>query len=86
MTERPTEPDTKVRIRVIETEQILIAADQLGRLFDISPRSIWRLLDEGKLIKPIRLGGSTRWRLEEVKEWVNRGCPPVTGNKKQKLG
>jgi excisionase family DNA binding protein len=56
----------------------LIAADQLADMLDVSTRTVWRLLSAGRLIQPIRIGGSVRWRLNEVREWIAKGCPAVS--------
>lgn len=58
-------------------QQLLISAPELAKILDISPRSVWRLHSAGKLIAPIRLGGAVRWRLAEVLEWIELGCPAV---------
>ena len=42
---------------------------------DVSERTLWRLLPGGKLLKPIRIGRNTRWRLAEVTAWIENGCP-----------
>jgi excisionase family DNA binding protein len=56
-------------------EPLLIAADELARLMQISRRTLWRLRSAGELPEPVRLGGTVRWRLEEVRDWVAMGCP-----------
>lgn len=56
----------------------LIAADQLAAMLDVSTRTVWRLLSTGRIVQPIRLGGSVRWRLDEVREWIAKGCPEAT--------
>ncbi|WP_425395433.1 helix-turn-helix transcriptional regulator [Aeoliella sp.] len=56
----------------------LIAAEELAKMLDVSTRTIWRLLSTGKLVQPLRIGGSVRWRLDDVEEWINNGCPVVT--------
>lgn len=53
----------------------LIAADQLAAMLDVSTRTVWRLLSTGRIVQPIRIGGSVRWRLDEVREWIAKGCP-----------
>lgn len=53
----------------------LLPARDLARMLAVSTRTLWRLLDAGKLIQPIRLGGSVRWRREEVEAWIRAGCP-----------
>ena len=56
------------RIRLIRIAEL---ADMLG----VTPRTINRMLSSGNLIPPIRLGGSVRWRLYEVEQWIADGCP-----------
>lgn len=53
----------------------LINAEEMARLMQISERTLWRLLSGGKLPQPVRIGRNTRWRLEEVAEWIQKGCP-----------
>jgi excisionase family DNA binding protein len=53
----------------------LINAEELARLLDVSERTLWRLLSGGKLPQPVRIGRNTRWRLEEVSDWIQKGCP-----------
>jgi prophage regulatory protein len=60
-------------------EPLLIGAEEVARMLDISPRSVWRLLSAGKLIEPVRIGGNTRWRFAEVRQWIADGCPPPNG-------
>jgi excisionase family DNA binding protein len=54
---------------------VLINAEELARIMDVSERTLWRLLSGGKLPRPVRIGRNTRWRLAEVMEWIERGCP-----------
>lgn len=58
-----------------DTMPILINAEELGRMMGVSERTLWRLLSGGKLPQPVRIGRNTRWRLAEVTEWIERGCP-----------
>lgn len=53
----------------------LINAGELAEILNISERTIWRLIASGKLIQPIRIGKSVRWRLDEVNQWIESGCP-----------
>lgn len=60
----------------LETDEaLLITADELAVKLSMSTRTLWRLLSAGKLPEPVRLGGSTRWRVDEVRQWINDGCP-----------
>ena len=53
----------------------LITANQLAKLLSISERTLYRLKSTGQLPAPIVLGGSVRWRLTEVRDWIANGCP-----------
>lgn len=63
------------------TQPILITADELAVMLKISPRTLWRLLSAGKLLKPVRFGGNTRWKESDVLEWIDQGCPPPERSK-----
>ena len=56
----------------------LISASQLADLLSVSERTLYRLKSVGRLPVPIVLGGSVRWRLTEIREWINQGCPKPT--------
>jgi excisionase family DNA binding protein len=64
--------------RAAAEEVRLIAADELASMLDVSTRTVWRLLSTGRLVQPVRIGGSVRWRLDEVRDWIKNGCPLVT--------
>jgi predicted DNA-binding transcriptional regulator AlpA len=56
-------------------QELLIPAERLASMMNISTRTLWRLLSAKKLVEPVRIGGSVRWRLQEVERWVAEGCP-----------
>ena len=64
---------------------LLIDSGELARLLDVSKQSLWRWLEEGRLVEPIRFTSqSLRWRREVVIAWIEAGCPrpnesPATG-------
>lgn len=62
-------------------DSLLICADELAKMLQVSTRTLWRLLSSGQLIQPIKLGGSTRWRLDEVRRWIDQGCPAPSDGK-----
>ena len=57
------------------SEPLLIPAAEFARLLQISTRTLWRQLSAGQIPRPVRFGGTVRWRLEEIREWISRGCP-----------
>jgi predicted DNA-binding transcriptional regulator AlpA len=54
----------------------LIDAHEFGGLLSLSDRSIRRKDRAGLIPRPVDLGGSIRWRLAEVRAWIQAGCPP----------
>ena len=60
------------------TSSRLISAEEVAEMLSISTRTVWRLLSTGKMVQPIRIGGSVRWSLEQVRQWIDDGCPVVT--------
>ncbi|MGI6414765.1 MAG: helix-turn-helix transcriptional regulator [Thermoguttaceae bacterium] len=58
-----------------QDEPALITAPELARMMRISVRTLWRLRSSGQLVEPIKVGGNTRWRLDEVRRWIGEGCP-----------
>lgn len=60
-----------------ESDPLLLSAARVARLLEISERTLWRLRSAGKLPRPVQVGGSVRWRAEEIRRWIDAGCPPL---------
>jgi predicted DNA-binding transcriptional regulator AlpA len=54
---------------------LLIDIKDLARRLGRSERALWRDLSAGRLPRPVALGGMTKWRVAEIREWVEEGCP-----------
>ena len=55
---------------------LAFSAQQLAdRLGGVSLRHIRRLDSAGKIPRPIRLGRSVRWPVQEIKDWMDAGAP-----------
>ena len=65
-----------------KNERRLLNAKELAGMLNMSERSLWRNLSAGKIPEPVRIGGSTRWRHEEIDRWIANGCPPRDGKLK----
>jgi prophage regulatory protein len=48
-------------------------AEQLG----IGRSTLWRWLSQGKAPAPIRLNGVTRWRAEDIRQFINEAATAV---------
>ena len=57
------------------TETLAVGARRLGEMLGLSERTVRRLDAAGKLPRPIQIGGSVRWRLDEIATWLHAGAP-----------
>lgn len=53
---------------------LAISAKELAEKLSISPRTVWRLLAENKLPKPVSIGGSKRFLMSDVNLFMECGC------------
>ncbi len=51
-------------------QPLLLKDEEVASLLGISRRSVWRLVSSGRLPEPVRLGGSVRWRYQDIADWV----------------
>ena len=64
-----------------DREPVLLSANHVAKMLQVSTRTLWRLQAAGKLIGPIKLGRSVRWRRDELMRWIAAGCPPQSQEK-----
>ena len=58
-----------------ESEPALLTAEQAAAICGKSART-WRSWDAAGFVpRPIRIGRSTFWRAEELRSWIEAGCP-----------
>ncbi len=56
-------------------ECLALPAADVAKLLTISERHLWALHSSGRLPRPIRLGRSVRWNHDELRRWLDAGCP-----------
>lgn len=56
---------TPEQIREAVAEKYLRDSD-LAERYSVHRNSVWRWVSEGRFPAPVKVGGSTRWRLSEV--------------------
>lgn len=61
----------------IAQNSLLINANELGKLLGLGRTKVYEMKKSGQLPCPVKIGGSVRWRREEVEAWVAAGCPPL---------
>lgn len=63
--------------KIPDSPGILVDAATTAKLLGISRSSFFRLLSMEAVPEPVLLGGKIgRWRLAELLEWIEAGCPP----------
>jgi predicted DNA-binding transcriptional regulator AlpA len=55
--------------------KLLISANELAKMLDVSSRTVWRMNATEMLPQPVKLNRSVRWVLSEVADWIEQGCP-----------
>ncbi len=53
----------------------LLTAKDAAKLCRLSKRSWFRLSSAGRIPKPVRIGGSVRWRQSDIELWFSMNCP-----------
>jgi predicted DNA-binding transcriptional regulator AlpA len=54
---------------------LLVSADVAGPMCGRSEASWWRDHAAARIPAPVKLGGRTMWRVQELRHWVEAGCP-----------
>ena len=54
----------------------LLRARYAAEIFGISLRTWQMWSSAGRIPRPIRIGRAPMWRLDELRDWVDAGCPP----------
>jgi excisionase family DNA binding protein len=53
-----------------ETGKLLLRVQEVAAMLGIGRSSVWAKVKNGKLPEPIKIGGSTRWRLADLQPLV----------------
>jgi excisionase family DNA binding protein len=53
----------------------LLSIYQAAAALGVSVSTVHAWTEAGKMPAPIEFGGRQRWRLSELKKWVDAGCP-----------
>jgi excisionase family DNA binding protein len=60
----------------------LLDVRRTAQLLGCATRTVYRLSDSGKMPRPVRLGSLVRWRADELRRWIDAGCPAVRSMKR----
>jgi len=56
---------------------LLLKAEEVGKLLGIHRASVWAKSEKGEIPSPVRFGRCTRWRRQEILDWIEVGCPTM---------
>lgn len=63
-------------VATVESSPPLLSAREAASLCGLGLSTWWRYLSSGKIPAPVRIGGSVRWRRNELHAWMAANCPP----------
>jgi len=53
----------------------LLGVEQVAKILNVSPRTVYRMTDAGRMPKPRHLNSLVRWSSLEIDAWITAGCP-----------
>ena len=54
----------------------MLTVGDVAKLLRCSIRSVYRMADEERMPRPVKLGALVRWPRAVVEDWIAEGCPP----------
>ncbi len=57
---------------------VMLTINGVAAMLACSPRTVHRLVDAGRIPRPVHLGGMIRWPREPLEQWIARRCPSPT--------
>jgi predicted DNA-binding transcriptional regulator AlpA len=61
--------------KVDDVPKLLVGRPNLRRMLDMSDRTFRRKYSAGLIPRPIKISGSARWSVDEIRQWCAAGCP-----------
>lgn len=68
-------PVSKEASRAAAIDALMIDAERLAQLLDVSVSLVRKMDRSGKIPAPLKLGSCVRWRVDEIAAWVRADCP-----------
>lgn len=59
----------------VSTMNKLMTADEFAEVLDLDTRTVRRLVREGELPAPFKVGGALRWRRVDIERWLAEKQP-----------
>jgi len=73
-------------VRAVEDRRpaSMLTVEEVAAILRCSPRTVYRLIDAGKVPAPCRLGALVRWPTSVVESWISEGCPAGSAGRKRR--
>jgi excisionase family DNA binding protein len=62
-----------------------LTINDVAAVLRCSVRSVYRLMDTGRILPPTRFGGLLRWNVAAFEAWIAEGSPPCRGRSARRL-
>ena len=69
--------ERKCGVRAEADRPGMLTVHDVARMLNCSVRTVYRLVDTGRMPRPVKLGGMVRWPRGAVESWINEGCPRI---------
>ena len=57
-------------VELAQNTSDLLRIQEVAMMLNLGESSVWRHVKNGDLPKPIKIGGTTRWRRETLESWI----------------
>jgi predicted DNA-binding transcriptional regulator AlpA len=64
MMAKPSEP--------VPPDLLLLTSGEVARVCNLGERTIWDLVAKREFPQPVKVGACTRWRRNEIEEWIRK--------------
>jgi len=75
VTMEPVKNEQDTRPATTPSTPTFLTVDEVAAVLRCSTRSVYRLMDSGRILQPCRFGGLLRWNAAAFDAWVAGGCP-----------
>ena len=62
----------------------LVDVKQVAAILQCSPRHVYRLVNEGMMPRPVKLGALVRFDYDSLLTWIRDGCNPIGQMKEER--
>ena len=67
-------------------EKILLSVNEVAAILELNQQTVRNMANDGRMPKPIKVGGSVRWKKDTIFEWIESGCPTEKSQERGERG